>query len=89
MKYWLSWYDKNKYSEFELHSPWWISGSDDGAQIICAAVKAENEEAAMELIYAAYDKRPKNIYFRFILQQLDNWIPFCGRFPKERWMKWN
>ena len=84
--WWISWYHPRSLGAFELHSPWWISGLADRGRTIVAAVRAKDEDAAYELIYAAYDERPKHIEFRFC--QVLNGSPFTDRFPKADWMKW-
>lgn len=41
INFWLSWYGELPMSEFELHSPWWISGYDaEDRPVICAAIQA-------------------------------------------------
>lgn len=89
-KWWVSWYDEYRFGDFELHFPWWISGvrGEDNADMICAALMADTEEAAIEIVYAVYDKRPDAIEFRFVEGRPDDWSPFCGRFPKADWMAW-
>ena len=91
MIYWLSWYATKKNGAFELHSPWWVSGGRgaDRARTICAAIKADSEKSAREIIYKAHDKRPKEIEFRFIEAKPPDFNPFCGRFPRADWMKWD
>lgn len=44
--FWISWYHEQSFGAFELHSPWWVSGSTDTANTVCAAVRAEDEEHA-------------------------------------------
>ena len=90
MKYWISWYSKKKYKEFEICNPWWYSGSrcSDGAVTICAALIASSEEDAKEQIYKAYDIRPKDIEFRFCDLKEDCWSPFNSRFQRKDWMVW-
>lgn len=59
--FWISWrhyYDH--YSEFEIHTPWWTTGSGDGFDTICAAVMADNEDAARKQILESYDEPPEN-----------------------------
>lgn len=89
-KYWLSWYATEAAGEWELHSPWWISGTrcSDDAATVCAAVEAESEEAAWAKIAAAYDDKSAIIEQRFIEPQSDDWAPFSGRFPRAKWMQW-
>lgn len=93
--WWISWYSPHDLASFELHSPWWVSGygfeeNEDGDLVevptIVAAVRAENEDAAWDLIYSAYDDRPGDIEQRFC-EPLDA-PAFTDRFPKADWMAW-
>ena len=90
--FWVSWYCPHDLSGFELNSPWWISGyifdEDEGidVDIICSAIKAENEHLAAMKIYESFDQRPDHINFRFIEERPDDWSPYCDRFPKANWM---
>ena len=61
--FWISWYHTKEMSEFELHSPWWISGTrlHDDAQTICSAIKAPDQETAIEEVKSSYDDIPKLI----------------------------
>jgi hypothetical protein len=93
--YWVSWYAHARSGPWTLHWPWWISGwrlymSDETPDepTVCAAVRAESEEAAKEIIIAAHDRRPENMEWRFCEQQPDDWVPFSDRFPKADWMQW-
>jgi len=90
MKYqWISWYWTKEMGGFELHYPWWSSGwrCSDEAETICAAIPVETESEAEEIILASYDKRPKNVEWRFNnLKEAKG--PFCDRFPRAKWMKW-
>ena len=88
--YWVSWYDLH-YGKWELHSPWWVSGErlHDGAQTICAAIRAPSPDAAMIMIEQAHDEpRPLPLEFRFVDERPDDWSPFCDRFQRAAWMKW-
>src|SRR5262245_45714271 len=103
--YWLSWYGTPDTGPFTLEWPWWISGHrlvgrkrTDGEidvtqqdPTICAAVRAESEEAAKEIILAAHDRRPGpgDMVWRFCEEQPDGWSPFSERFPRADWMVWN
>lgn len=89
--FWISWYCDQRFSPFCLHSPWWNSGwrvQDDAATIV-AAVQADDENGAKEIIYKAYDERPKEIEFRFCDEFPKDESPYSERFPKESWMKWD
>jgi hypothetical protein len=91
MNWWVSWWHTDAMSDFELHSPYWISGEgDDGALSICAAIRTDinNRITAEEVIYECYDKDPVQIKFRFIEPKLEDWVPFNDRFQKAEWMKW-
>lgn len=90
MPFWLSWYHKEDYGEFELHSPWWFSGMRvwDGADTVCAAVRAQSEHEAKMIVMEAYDKIPTGIEWRFCLRLREDWTPFSDRFPKAEWMQW-
>lgn len=92
-KYWLSWYHSYEDNgDFELHSPWWISGSAGAGDLetICAAVKADSEEEAKRIIQNCYDT--PQIFdvsdWRFCDEENDDWSPFTSRFPKAPWMIW-
>lgn len=93
--WWLSWYGPAPMSTFELHSPWWVSGwaADDAGgytvPIVCAAVRADNEFAALARVFTAYDDPPETIRWRFVEQVEVGWSPFCDRFPKAAWMAWD
>lgn len=90
-KFWLSWYHTDDIGEFELHTPWWLSGhrSSDEAATICAAITAEDEDGAKEKVMSSYDDRPDSLEWRFCKEQEKGWSPFSGRFPRGKWMKWN
>jgi len=90
MKYWVSWYHHKGMGDFELHSPWWISGErmSDDAKSICAAVEAQHEAGAKCAVFHAYDKEVTEIEWRFCNERADDWSPYCERFPKADWMVW-
>ena len=75
-------------SEFELHSPWWVSGSSGAGSIVCAAVRAPTREGARHMIENSFDIHPGDMSFRFVEEREPDWSPFSGRFPKARWMAW-
>lgn len=88
-KYWMSWISDLD-QPFELHWPWWQSGSDcNDRWIICAAIMAESEEAAWQILIDSHDEpdlaTPER---RFCNHKPDNWRPFCDRFPRADWMQW-
>lgn len=89
MRFWLSWYD-TRYGQWELHSPWWVSGErcDDGAKTICAAVEADSEEDAKRKVLEAHDEYPDDVEWRFCEEKPDDWSPFCDRFNRAKWMQW-
>ncbi len=89
--YWLSWWHTQDLSAFELNWPWWVSGYRDGGDeqddaAICAAVQADDEDAAKGIVIAAYDVRPDDVEWRFVSERPADWSPFCDRFPKADWM---
>lgn len=88
--YWISWYQTEEAGEFELHTPWWISGYALGGTnpTICAAVMAVDEAAARERILASFDRRPDRLEFRFVTAQAPDWSPYCDRFQAADWMRW-
>jgi hypothetical protein len=89
MNYWLSWYHEERFGEFELHWPWWVSGwrcSDDAATI-CAAVRARDGEAAQRICRDAYDARPREMEWRFVTEKPPGWSPYGSRFGKGAWMR--
>lgn len=96
MKFWLSWWHNVSLGEFELHSPWWISGYSALGDSICAAIIAQDENEAKEIIYKAYDKRPESLAegytlltWRFCESKPNDWEPFGDRFPLQKWMVWS
>lgn len=89
-KYWASWLHNASLGEFELHSPWWISGVvDDEAdsETICAAIIAKNEDDVKLQVNNSYDKKPENLVWRFCEERPDDWKP-GDRFPFKKWMVW-
>lgn len=87
--FWVSWWLKEADGAFELHSPWWISGERmDGAQSVCAAIRAESEAAAQGMVLASYDRRPADLEWRFCEARPVEWSPFSSRFRRADWMKW-
>lgn len=94
--YWLSWYHFPEDGDFEIHSPWWISGwimvyeNDEMIEVptIVAAVKADSEDAAWDFIQNSYDYPPEDIERRFC-EELTRESPFTDRFPKADWMVWD
>lgn len=89
-RFWISWEHTVGGPVFELDSPWWISGYgfDGDMETICAAVLAENEEAAKRLVLDSYDESPGEVEWRFCNERPDDWTPFCDRFRQAKWMKW-
>lgn len=89
--YWISWYSTAAMGAWELHSPWWVSGSrcSDDALTICAAVAAKDEEHAQSIVRKSYDKQVRNVQWRFCEEKEHGWSPFSDRFPRAKWMKWN
>lgn len=99
--WWLSWYAHPDDGGFTLHTPWWTSGytmDEPPRDIIVAAVQAEDEEAAWEVVHAAYDIPPTHLERRFCDELEDRETqpsarqPWStsenGRFVKASWMQW-
>lgn len=93
--YWLSWYSSEPHSSFEMHSPWWVSGyTGDGERTIyVAAVRAQDEALAWDVVRGSYDclrnnERDPDFTERFIEEVEADWSPFSGRFPQAEWMAW-
>ena len=90
--FWVSWWHdvEGERSGFELHCPWWVSGSrdDDDAQSIVAAVMALDEDDAKARIVAAHDHTDVTLEWRFVNPRDPGWEPFCNRFPRAEWMRW-
>lgn len=87
--WWISWYTEADLTTFEMHSPWWLSGAafDPDRDILVAAVRAADEDAAWDYVRSCYDDQPAEIQERFI-EPLDDHPVFTGRFPKSDWMAW-
>jgi ribosomal protein L15E len=93
--YWLSWYATRESGPWKLDSPWWVSGwrfkpgSDEIEEpTICAAVRADSEAEAKEIVMRAHDRRPDTIKWRFCEERPSGWSPFHKRFPRAKWMQW-
>lgn len=94
-RFWLSWYHSDvDHGAFELHSPWWTSGTrlfgETVSRTICAAVIAKNGEEARERVRLSYDRPPEPdaIEWRFCEAKDDEWSPFNDRFQRAKWMAW-
>lgn len=89
-RFWVSWYEPHN-GGFEYGGPWWISGEtmeEPPRHTICAAVVAENEECARNVIRASHDDPMLDLEWRFANERADDWEPFCDRFARADWMKW-
>lgn len=87
--YWLSWWWAPDIGEFELHSPWWISGQRlDGARSVVAAIRAPDEAAAKQVVMESHEAPPASIEWRFCERRPEDWAPFCDRLPRADWMQW-
>ena len=87
--FWISWYDQH-YGDWELASPWWVSGErcGDDAKTICAAVKAASADDAMQVVLDAHDEHKENLEWRFVTEKPKGWLPFGDRFRRADWMEW-
>ncbi len=90
-KYWISWFHSPVYGPFELNSPWWIRESEGLSYTIYAAVKANSEAEAKELVRNSYNKQLDAATFewRFCEEKPADWSPFCDKFPKDNFMAWD
>lgn len=94
-EWWLSWYHLPSYSEFEMHTPWWISGmrlNDDAATIV-AMVRAPSEQEAWRVVQAAYDIAPKPGVEQRFCDEIPPGVPLPWdhedpRFAWAEWMVW-
>ena len=98
-EYWISWYSVFEYTgSFELHSPWWVSGwsydaDENEESIIVAAVRADSEEEAWEVVKQAYDTYPKKGFRERFIETFEEgetkpWEREGGRFQLADWMEW-
>jgi len=88
--WWISWYAHPEDGPFELHTPWWVSGftmEDPSRDTIVAAVQAESEEDAWDVVLMSYDEVPTQLEKRFC-DPLGDKEPFSDRFPRADWMQW-
>jgi hypothetical protein len=85
---WLSWWhDPTTMGEFEMHTPWWVSGEDmRGRKAIIAAIPTDDPEKAAKIVMKSFDKKPKSLEFRF--NSVKQGSPFCDRFRPAKWMRW-
>lgn len=87
-RWWLSWYLGYGDSAFELWSPWWVSGYTDDETIFVAAIVAETEEEAKQIVMDSFDTDPLMFTWRFVESVDRDWAPFGSRFPRADWMVW-
>lgn len=90
--WWVSWYGNG---EFTYHGPWWCTGYAPNSNgeytipIFCAAVMADSEAGAQQVIRDAHDDPRDGIdSWRFTDLCPTHWEPFTGRFPRAAWMRW-
>jgi hypothetical protein len=86
-RWWVSWYG---YGSFLYAGPWWVTGRELGGAeryIYCAAVIADDEDEARQVIADAYDEE-ELLLWRFVEPQADDWSPFGDRFQRAAWMQW-
>lgn len=86
--YWISWWNlalpDDTFVVIDTEFPSWVSGFRDDAESICAAVKANDEDAVMQIIQDLYASvgYPDNFEIRFIDERPDDWTPYNSRFQK-------
>lgn len=94
--YWLSWIADGP---FRYDGPWWVSGEYWSHMrrydTIVAAVMAESEEQAKQIIVDAHEQsvgpRRRPIEWRFCGECPEGWHPLkteSDRFPPAPWMQW-
>ncbi len=87
-QWWLSWYAPAG-EGWALWFPWWVSGYDpEDRDIIVAAVIADSEDEAKQVIYDAYDKTPDSLEWRFVNELEEGRSAFSDRFRRAEWMVW-
>lgn len=97
--WWISWYSPQALGGFTLYWPWWRSGwsydrDDNEVSIFVAAVRAESEDDAYEIIMKAYDNPPvfteenKRFCELFDAGEKMPWEHENPRFPFGDWMQW-
>jgi len=85
-RFWVSWYASSL--DFEVHTPWWVSGYRDDTPVVCAAVIANDADDAQSVIRACHDDPQAEIEWRFVEERPDDWSPFNSRFKRADWMRW-
>lgn len=96
--WWISWYSPEALGGFELHWPWWRSGwtiERDGTEktVLVAAVRADTEDEAFEIIESAYLEKPEDGVERRFCDKLEDgetmpWEHEGTRFPLMDWQEW-
>jgi hypothetical protein len=98
--FWISWYGLTNPEgawPWEYHGPWWITGESPDCNgyctipTICAAVMADDESDAKDVILRCHDDPPKELPWRFVEEKPSDWDPKAntsGRFPPDDWMQW-
>lgn len=87
-KFWVSWWHKEEYDDFNLKWPCWLTGQCGDTPTerfsYCAAVKVEPGKDVLSVITDSYKIEPNDlvyIEFRFVIQKPDDWTPYsCDRF---------
>lgn len=82
---WISFYEvlgSGEPTPFTLHFPWWVSGStEEGADIIVAAIPAQTEKEAKAIVVAAFDYPAVTLRYRFAICRCGTDLDFSeGRF---------
>ena len=71
-KFWLSWVHKPEMGEFELHSPWWISGSRISAGRLPSMSHGTSQRYALPF-NLLMKRRPKKLSCRLTTTALNLW----------------
>jgi hypothetical protein len=90
-RFWVSWYQPTEDYRPLTYPPnnhilgWWCSGHAEVGSTICAAIEAENEEAAREAVLKDWPEAFDVEDWRFINEKPNDWKP-GDRFSLSDWM---
>jgi hypothetical protein len=91
--FWISW-NAPESMEFDLESPWWVTGKYHGGSVVSAAIKADDVASAKEAIYRCYVDHPGSLRFLSVTEKPEGWGPWDAPegqetpFQREDWMVW-
>lgn len=88
-KYWVSWWHKEEYGEFDLKWPCWLTAEtyEEPARLAyCAAVKVKTGKDVLSVITKSYGIENNDLLcleWRFVIQKPDDWTPYSDRFSRD------